>query len=123
MTTFYGPYFSHHYTFYKLQSFSPLHILFDLSSNQNQKPINFFCTFGCQSCFCKPAFFQKQIIYDFLAGSNYPDSPHLQEVMKFATQISPLLILYKMTAPTETPNLYIKKNSIYQFKKNICILI
>ena len=28
---------------------------------------------------------------NFLAGNNYPDSPHLQGVMKFATQISPLL--------------------------------
>ena len=27
----------------------------------------------------------------FLTGNNYPDSPHLQEGMKFDTQISPLL--------------------------------
>ena len=31
------------------------------------------------------------IIYDFLEGNNYPDSPHLQWGMKFATHISPLL--------------------------------
>ena len=34
---------------------------------------------------------QKQQIYDFLEGNNYPDSPRSQGVMKFATQISPLL--------------------------------
>ena len=31
------------------------------------------------------------LIYDFLAGNNYPDSPHSQGGMKFAKQISPLL--------------------------------
>ena len=31
------------------------------------------------------------IIYDFLRGNNYPDSPHLQGGMKFAMPISPLL--------------------------------
>ena len=45
---------------------------FGLSSNQKQKPN------------------QKQLIYSFLAGNNYPDSPHWQGGMKFATQISPL---------------------------------
>ena len=34
---------------------------------------------------------RKQLIYDFLAGNNYPDLPHLQGGMKFATQISPVL--------------------------------
>ena len=34
---------------------------------------------------------QKQLIYDFLAVNNYPNSPHLQGCMKFAKQISPLL--------------------------------
>ena len=32
-------------------------------------------------------------IYDFLAGNNYPNLPHSQRGMKFATQISPLLNL------------------------------
>ena len=45
--------------------------------------------FGCQSCF----FLQKQLIYDFSAGNNYPDSPHSWGGMKFATQISPILNL------------------------------
>ena len=49
------------------------------------------CNFGCQSCFCKPVFFLRQLIYDFLAENNYPDSPHLQGGMKLATHISPLL--------------------------------
>ena len=41
------------------------------------------------------AFFslQNQFICDFLAGNNFPDSPHSQGGMKFATQISPLLNL------------------------------
>ena len=38
-------------------------------------------------------FIQKQLIYDFLAGNNYPDSPPSKGGMKFATQISPLLNL------------------------------
>ena len=32
-------------------------------------------------------FLQKQLIYDFFAGTNYTDSPHSQGGMKFATQI------------------------------------
>ena len=28
------------------------------------------CKFGCQTCFCKPIFLQKQLIYDSLAGNN-----------------------------------------------------
>ena len=31
------------------------------------------------------------VCLSFLAGNNYPDSPHSQGGMKFATQISPLL--------------------------------
>ena len=42
------------------------------------------CKFGCRSCFCK-------LIYDFLAGNNYSNSPHWQGGMKLATQIPPLL--------------------------------
>ena len=34
---------------------------------------------------------QIKLIYDFLGWNNYPDSPHSQGGMKFATQISPLL--------------------------------
>ena len=34
----------------------------------------------------------------FLAGNNYPDSPHSQGGMKFATQISPLLNSYFLTS-------------------------
>ena len=49
------------------------------------------CNFGCQSGFGSLFFLKKQLIFDFLAGKNYPDSPHSQEGMKFATQISPLL--------------------------------
>ena len=33
----------------------------------------------------------QELIYDFLAGNNYPNLPHKQGGMKFATQISPLL--------------------------------
>ena len=33
----------------------------------------------------------KKLIYDFLAGNNYPDSPHLNGCVNFAIQISPLL--------------------------------
>ena len=36
---------------------------------------------------------KKQQIYYFLAGNNYPDSPHLQRGMKLSTQVSPLLNL------------------------------
>ena len=36
-------------------------------------------------------YFFKNIIYYFLAGNIYPDLPHSQGGMKFATQISPLL--------------------------------
>ena len=36
-------------------------------------------------------FLKIQLIYDFLARNNNPDSPHSQGGMKFATQISPLL--------------------------------
>ena len=34
----------------------------------------------------------KQLIYDFLARNNYPNSPQLQGGMKFSAQISPLVI-------------------------------
>ena len=51
---------------------------------------NQVCNFGCQSCFWNP-FFQKMLIYDFLAENNNLDSPHSQGGMKFPTQISPLL--------------------------------
>ena len=34
------------------------------------------------------------LIYDYLAGNNYPASPHSQGGLKFATQISPLLNLF-----------------------------
>ena len=48
--------------------------------------------FGCQSCFCKPVFLQKQLIYDFLAGNNYPDSPHSQGVWNLPHKFHPYLI-------------------------------
>ena len=46
---------------------------------------------AARAVFVSSFLLQKQLIYDFLAGNNYPDSPHLQWGMKFATQISPLL--------------------------------
>ena len=50
-----------------------------------------FATLAARAVFERLFFLQQQLIYDFLAGNNYPDSPHLQRGMKFATQISPLL--------------------------------
>ena len=46
---------------------------------------------AARAVFVSLFFLQKQLMYDFLAGNNCPDSPHSQGVMKFATQISPLL--------------------------------
>ena len=65
--------------------------MFDLSSKQNQKPFEKkFATLAATAVF-ESLFFQKQQIYHFLAGNNYPDLPHLQGGIKFAKQISPLL--------------------------------
>ena len=59
--------------------------------NQNQNPFEKkLATLAARAVFVN-LFFQKQLIYDFLAGNNYPDSPHSQGGIKFATQISPLL--------------------------------
>ena len=41
-----------------------------------------------------------KLIYDFLAGNNYPNSPYLQGGMKFPTQISPLLNFHVMMFPS-----------------------
>ena len=66
--------------------------LFDLSSNQNQKPFEKkFETLAARAVFVSLFFFLKNLIFDFLAGKIYPDSPRSQGGMKFATQISPLL--------------------------------
>ena len=76
--------FDLNYLFYKR--------LFDLSSNQNQKLIKkIFARLAARAVFGSPFILQKQLIYDFLSGNNYPDRPHLQGGMKFATQISQLL--------------------------------
>ena len=46
--------------------------LFDLSSNQNQKPFEKkFATLAARAVFVSLFFHQKQLIYDFLAGNNY----------------------------------------------------
>ena len=46
-----------------------------------------FATLAVRPVFVSLFFIQKQLIYDFLAGNNYPDSPHLHgdRGMKFAT--------------------------------------
>ena len=71
-------------------------ILFDLASNQNQKPFaKKVATLAARAVF-ESRFFsssKKKLICDFWAGNNYPDSPHSQGGIKFATQISPLLNL------------------------------
>ena len=68
--------------------------LFDLSSNQNQKPFEKkFAGLAARAVFVILFLLQIQLIYDFLTGNNYPNSPHLQGGMKFASQISPLLNL------------------------------
>ena len=55
-------------------------------------------TLAATAVFVSPFLPQKQLFLDFLPGNNYPDSHHLLGVMKFATQISPLLNLYSKTA-------------------------
>ena len=66
--------------------------LIDLSSNQNQKPFEKkFAELAARAVFVSRFLLQKQLIYDFLGGNNYPDLPHLQGGMKFVWQISPLL--------------------------------
>ena len=62
--------------------------------------------YNCQSCFCEHFFLllQKQLIYDFLAGNNYHDSPHSQG---FATQISPLLNYYYLVVLNLTEDKFI----------------
>ena len=44
-----------------------------------------------RAVFVNPFLLEKQLIYDFLTGNNYPNSPHLQGCVKFSTQISRLL--------------------------------
>ena len=39
---------------------------------------------------------QIKLIYDFFGWNNYPDLPHSQGGMNFATQISPLLNFIKI---------------------------
>ena len=70
----------------------------DLSFNQNQIPFEKVCNFFCQSCFGKPFFcccffLQKQLIYDFLAGNNSPDLPHLQGVWNLPHKFHLYLII------------------------------
>ena len=78
--------------------------LFDLSTNQNQKPIQKkFAGFAARAVF-ESRFFQKKLIYDFFAGNNYPDSLHSQGCMKFATQILPLLNFIDSSRTSEKVN-------------------
>ena len=51
-------------------------IRFDLSSNQNQKIIEKKFAGLTARAVLLAVFLQKPLIYDFLAGNNYPDSPH-----------------------------------------------
>ena len=50
-----------------------------------------FATLAVRAVFVSSFLLQKQLVYDFLARNNYPNSPQLQGGMKFATQISSLL--------------------------------
>ena len=69
--------------------------LFDLSTNQNKKPFEKkFTELAAGAVFVSLFLLQKQLIYYFLAGNNYPKSPLSQGGMKFASQISPLLNLF-----------------------------
>ena len=54
-----------------------------------------FARLAARAVFVRLVFLQKQLIYDFLAGNNYPDSPHLQDVMKFAHKFHLYLIVIK----------------------------
>ena len=51
-------------------------LIFHLNRTKNQ--LKKVYTFGCQSCLVSSFLLQKQLIYDFLAENNYPNSPHLQ---------------------------------------------
>ena len=44
-----------------------------------------FSTLAARAVFVSLFFLKKQLIYDFLAGNNYPDWPHWHGGMKFAT--------------------------------------
>ena len=55
--------------------------LFDLSFNQNQKSFEKkFAHLAARAVFVNWFLLQKQLIYDFLAGDNYPNLPQLQGV-------------------------------------------
>ena len=54
--------------------------IIDLSSNQNQKPIEKSLYFWLPEHFWKAVSALKQLIYNFLTGNNYPYSPHSQGV-------------------------------------------
>ena len=69
-------------------------LLFDHLYNQNQKPFETkFARLAARAVIGSLFLLKKQQIYYFLAGNNYPDSPHLQRGMKLSTQVSPLLNL------------------------------
>ena len=50
-----------------------------------------FARLGAAAVSVSPCLPQKQPFLEYLPGNNNPDSHHSQGVMKFATQISPLL--------------------------------
>ena len=55
--------------------------LFDLSPNQNQKPFEKkITTLAARAVIVSLFFPQKMLIFDFLAGNNFPDLPYSQGV-------------------------------------------
>ena len=91
-------------------------------NNQNQKPIEKkFARLAARAVFASSFLLQKQLIYDFLAGNNYPNSPHLQGDMTFTAQISPLLNLTKLIIRSAYKNLFHSLtcyNTSNQFEKD-----
>ena len=55
-----------------------------------------FARLAARAVFVSSFFLQKQLMYDFLAGNNYPNSPHSQGGMKFATQFHLYLIFNRL---------------------------
>ena len=72
-------------------NFTKDYLIFHLTRTKNQLKISF--NFGCQSCFCKPIFSSKKLIFDFLAGNNYADLPHLQGVWNLLYKFHLYLII------------------------------
>ena len=85
--------------------------LFDLSKK--------FACLAAKAVFVSSFLIQKQLIYDFSAVNNYPNSPHLQGCMKFATQISPLLnYLFTSNMITEIRIIERGEKDVYQTYAN-----